>query len=72
VLDGREELARLSAIAGETGKTADIFFRVKPGVEAHTHSFVQTGQIDSKFGVAYETGEAFSVIEAASKRPMSA
>lgn len=42
-------------------------FRIKPGVDAHTHSFIQTGQIDSKFGVALENGEAFEIIEKASK-----
>ena len=38
-----------------------------PVLDAHTHSFIQTGQIDSKFGVALENGEAFEIIEKASK-----
>ena len=33
-------------------------FRIKPGIDAHTHSFIRTGQIDSKFGLALENGEA--------------
>jgi diaminopimelate decarboxylase len=43
----------------------DISFRIKPGIDAHTHDFVRTGQIDSKFGVALETGEAFEFVKAA-------
>ncbi len=58
VADNVFELESINEIAGEMGKTADIMFRIKPGIDAHTHSFVQTGQIDSKFGVALETGEA--------------
>ena len=58
VADNVFELESINKIAGKMGKTADIMFRIKPGIDAHTHSFVQTGQIDSKFGVALETGEA--------------
>ncbi|MBR6748390.1 MAG: diaminopimelate decarboxylase [Clostridia bacterium] len=62
VSDNLTELALINALAAERGLTADIMLRVKPGVEAHTHDFVKTGQIDSKFGVAIETGEALDAI----------
>lgn len=62
VVDNIFELEMLNGLAGELGKKADIMFRIKPGIDAHTHSFVQTGQIDSKFGVALETGEAEEII----------
>lgn len=65
VVDGAEELSLLSRIAKEKGKTAKILFRIKPGIDAHTHDFVKTGQIDSKFGVALETGEALSIVKTA-------
>ena len=39
--------------------------RIKPGVEAHTHDFIKTGQIDSKFGVAIAGGEAMDTFKAA-------
>ena len=65
-VDNFEELERLNLLAGQLGKTAKIMFRIKPGVDAHTHEFVMTGQIDSKFGVALETGEAFEIIRLAS------
>lgn len=65
IVDNMYELERLNEIAGEFGIVQDIMFRIKPGVDAHTHSFIQTGQIDSKFGVALENGEAFEIYEAA-------
>jgi len=65
VVDNINELTALNALAGEKGKTTDIMFRIKPGVDAHTHDFVKTGQIDSKFGVALETGEAMDIVKAA-------
>ncbi len=67
VVDNIYELETLNEIALEKGKIQKIMFRIKPGIDAHTHSFVQTGQIDSKFGVALENGEAFDIIEKASK-----
>lgn len=65
VVDNREDLYRIDKIAGIKGKTANISFRLKPGIEAHTHDFVQTGQIDSKFGVSMENGEAVELIKEA-------
>lgn len=67
VVDNREELKRINEIAKSQGKVASISFRIKPGIDAHTHDFVQTGQIDSKFGVALENGEAFDIIREASQ-----
>ena len=66
VCDNLSELARLNAIAGEMGRQPKVLLRVKPGIDAHTHEFVQTGKIDSKFGFALETGEALAAVEAAS------
>lgn len=62
VVDNRDELCLLNAIAGEEGKRPEISFRIKPGIDAHTHDFIATGKIDSKFGIALETGEAKEVI----------
>ncbi|MCI9626112.1 MAG: diaminopimelate decarboxylase [Clostridia bacterium] len=58
VVDNVDELERLNRIASEKDVVVRIMFRIKPGIDAHTHSFIQTGQIDSKFGVALENGEA--------------
>ncbi len=65
VVDNREELAHVDEIAGGKGIVQRILFRVKPGVDCHTHEYIKTGQIDSKFGVALETGEAFDIHRAA-------
>ena len=67
VVDNLYELELLDEIAGEEGITANISFRIKPGVDAHTHNFIRTGQIDSKFGFALETGEAFNAVKKAIK-----
>ncbi len=69
VVDNEEELIRLNDLAGEMGKKARIAFRIKPGIDAHTHEFIQTGKIDSKFGVALENGEAMAVIGKAVAMP---
>ena len=52
---------KINAFAKEKGIIQKILFRIKPGIDAHTHDFVKTGQIDSKFGVALENGEAFEI-----------
>jgi len=67
IVDNVYELDLLNDTAGKYGKKINIMFRIKPGIDAHTHSFIRTGQIDSKFGVALENGEAFEIIEKASK-----
>lgn len=67
VVDNGTELELIEKIAGEKGKRVKVSFRIKPGVDAHTHEFIQTGQIDSKFGVALENGEAHAIIAQASK-----
>lgn len=58
VVDNLYELTRLNDIAKSYGKIANISYRIKPGIDAHTHDFISTGQIDSKFGVALDNGEA--------------
>ena len=63
VVDNIEELMRLDAICKEKNIKANVLLRIKPGVEAHTHEFIRTGQIDSKFGFAIETGEALDAVK---------
>jgi len=69
VADNLPELERLNRIAGEQKKTVSVMLRIKPGIDAHTHDFVKTGCIDSKFGFALETGEALEAVRAASAYP---
>jgi diaminopimelate decarboxylase len=67
VVDNFLELEHINRIAKEKNKTVSILFRIKPGIDAHTHAFIRTGQIDSKFGFALETGEAFEAVKSASE-----
>jgi diaminopimelate decarboxylase len=67
VVDNRQELHHINEIASRKGKTVSVSFRIKPGIDAHTHDFIQTGQIDSKFGVALENGEALEIVTEAAK-----
>ncbi len=58
VVDSFDELDRLQSLH-EVGRTPPrIQLRVTPGVEAHTHDFVSTGQDDSKFGFTVSSGAA--------------
>jgi len=54
VIDSFSELETLRALTGSRQQKAAVLLRVKPGVEAHTHEYIQTGQIDSKFGLGLE------------------
>lgn len=63
VVDNKEELDLINEIAKNENIIQKVLFRIKPGIDAHTHDFVKTGQIDSKFGVALENGEAFRIHE---------
>ncbi len=67
IVDNIFELERLDKLAEKAGVCVNIMYRIKPGVDAHTHDFVKTGQIDSKFGFALETGEAFEAVKTAIK-----
>lgn len=69
IVDNAYELERLDKIAEKKGVKANIMFRIKPGIDAHTHDFVRTGQIDSKFGFALETGEAMEAVKMAINCP---
>ncbi len=62
VVDNITELENLNILSAKHHKKTGIMLRIKPGVDAHTHDFIRTGQIDSKFGFALETGEAFEAI----------
>ena len=49
-VDNFYEAKLLNQIAGEKGVKVSILLRITPGIECHTHEYIQTGQIDSKFG----------------------
>ncbi|HKH87219.1 MAG TPA: diaminopimelate decarboxylase [Acidimicrobiales bacterium] len=66
VVDSFDEIRRLSELAraGALSHGVDALIRVTPGVEAHTHEYVMTGQEDSKFGFSLAEGAADRAVEA--------
>jgi diaminopimelate decarboxylase len=62
VIDSFEELVRLAAIAERAGTRQAVYLRVTPGVEAHTHEYVATGQEDQKFGFSLASGAAAEAV----------
>ena len=62
VVDNREELDAINAIAGEKGIRQKILLRLTPGIDPHTYDAVATGKVDSKFGTAIETGQALEMV----------
>lgn len=65
VVDNLFEMQKLDKLASQKNCVANISLRIKPGIDAHTHDYIRTGQIDSKFGFALETGEAFDAVKTA-------
>jgi len=61
VVDSLDEIERADWLAD---REQDVLIRLTPGVSASTHSSVQTGQIDSKFGFAIEGGQAATAVAA--------
>lgn len=62
VVDGEDELNRLSELAEERGVRQKILLRLTPGIDPHTYEAVNTGMVDSKFGTAIETGQASALV----------
>ncbi len=69
VVDSFDELERLAALHTEDGIRPKVLIRATPGVEAHTHEFVRTGQLDSKFGFGVPSGEAALAVARAADSP---
>ncbi|MBQ8000502.1 MAG: diaminopimelate decarboxylase [Ruminococcus sp.] len=65
IVDNLTELHLLDKIASEAKSKQKIGLRIKPGIEAHTHDYIRTGQIDSKFGFSIENGEALEAVKEA-------
>jgi diaminopimelate decarboxylase len=68
VVDNFDEIERLRALVGPN-QTLDCLVRVTPGVEAHTHEFVRTGQEDTKFGFSVSSGDARRAISTLNEVP---
>lgn len=58
IIDNFHEIDLLSSILEQKQKQIDVLLRVTPGISAHTHEYIQTGQEDSKFGFDIQSGQA--------------
>lgn len=61
VADAYSEIDKIDTEAAKRGIVQKILLRINPGVEAHTHAFVQTATTDSKFGFSISDGTAEQV-----------
>ncbi len=68
VVDSYSELDTLDTLSEKYGKRQSILIRVNPGVEAHTHHFIQTAKTDSKFGFSLSDGTAEKITEYAIRK----
>jgi diaminopimelate decarboxylase len=68
-VDSIDELERLARVAEAARIVQRIVLRVTPGVEAHTHEYIQTGQEDSKFGISVESGGALEAAKRTADLP---
>lgn len=69
VVDNFYELDLLQEVAAAHGVCVDILLRVAPGIEAHTHEYISTGQQDSKFGFDFGSGQAHAALTALIRYP---
>lgn len=67
IIDSLQEVDLIEAIAAEKNKTVSVLFRITPEVKAATHSFISTGQKDSKFGIPIDPAILFPQVEKAIK-----
>lgn len=65
VIDSFYELELLDRLAQERGRRAQALIRLSPGVDAHTHDYIKTGVLDSKFGFPITTGQAEDAVQRA-------
>ena len=63
IVDNFEELYFINEQAEAIGIKQNVLLRLSPGIDPHTHRAVVTGSVDSKFGVAIETGQALLFVE---------
>ncbi len=63
VADNCEELDFINDAADKNGVVQKVLLRITPGIDPHTHAKIATGNVDSKFGEAIETGQAMDFVK---------
>ncbi|KGK88857.1 diaminopimelate decarboxylase [Clostridium sp. HMP27] len=69
VVDNFYELEQINKIATRKNKVQKVLLRITPGIEAHTHDYIKTGQIDSKFGFTLSNEDALKGVNMALDLP---
>ncbi len=62
VVDNLHEIGLLVEAAHRFRKRLHVQLRLTPGVDAHTHEYIRTGQVDSKFGLGISSGQAMAAV----------
>lgn len=63
VVDNFYEIDKINEIAKKLGKVQGVMLRVTPGIEAHTHDYIKTGAVDSKFGFTMLNNKVLSAVK---------
>jgi len=69
VIDSFDEILAIEELAAARGIVQKVLLRITPGIDPHTHRKINTGTVDSKFGVALQTGQAMEAVELLLKQP---
>ncbi len=69
VIDSFDEMDRIEGLVAEGLSPPTVLIRVNPGIDAHTHEYLRTGAVDSKFGFGLAVGAAAEAVQRASRSP---
>ena len=63
MIDNFHEIELLATVLEERNESVDVMLRITPGISAHTNKYIQTGQVDSKFGFDLQSGQADEALQ---------
>ena len=63
VIDNEDEIAKIEDICREKGKKQAVLLRIDPGIEAHTHQYIKTSGLTSKFGISLFQKNLFDIVK---------
>jgi len=67
MVDNFSELETIGVLAMQKNITQEVMIRITPGIKANTHKYIQTGQVESKFGFTLANGVALEAIKKANE-----
>jgi len=69
VIDNFHEMQLLNSLSQGAGKRQPVLLRLSPGIDPHTHAYITTGTVDSKFGIPLATGQGEAAVRQALEMP---